>query len=144
MEKNKNFDKWNELKKKLNTKNADVLFHEREIWWCSLGVNVGFEEDGKNDLFERPALVVKKFNRSVLWILPLTRSQKTGGYYYRITQNDEDDSVVILSQLRLISSKRLLRKMRMLGNLEFKDITAKIGEFLQKKSEPPFGSSSEA
>jgi len=75
--------------------------------------------------------VIKKFNRYVLWALPLTRSQKTGGYYYRITQGNEDDSVVILSQLRLISSKRLLRKMRMLKELEFKDIINKIGGFLR-------------
>lgn len=130
MEKNKNFDKWNELKKKLHTREENVLFHAREIWWCSLGVNIGFEEDGKNDLFERPILVIKKFNRYVLWVLPLTRSQKTGGYYYRITQGNEDDSVVILSQLRLISSKRLLRKMRMLKKSEFEDIASKIKQFL--------------
>ncbi len=147
MSKNKDFDKWNELKKKLHIseKAKDFYFREREIWWCSLGLNIGFEQDGKNDLFERPVLVIKKFNRYVLWILPLTRSQKTGGYYYRIAQGDEDDSVVILSQLRLISSKRLLRKMRMIKKSEFKDITNKVEEFLrQKKSEPPCGSSSEA
>ncbi|MFH1129336.1 MAG: type II toxin-antitoxin system PemK/MazF family toxin [Patescibacteria group bacterium] len=131
MIKNKDFDKWNELKKELHFRNEEILFHEREIWWCSLGLNVGFEEDGKNKNFERPILIIKKFNRNVLWILPLTRSQRTGDYYYRITQGDEDDSVVILSQLRLISSKRLLRKMRMLEKVEFDDILNKIGGFLK-------------
>ncbi len=126
----KDFDKWNNVKKNLHIRKEEILFHEREIWWCAMGFNIGFEENGKNDLFERPVLVVRKFNKYVLWVLPLTRSQKTGQYYYRITQGDEDDSVVILSQLRLISNKRLLRKMRMLEISEFKEIKEKIKNFL--------------
>ena len=43
----KDFDSWNEKKKILN--NNDVSFyHEREVWWCSLGVNVGYEQNGKS------------------------------------------------------------------------------------------------
>ena len=128
--KNKDFDKWNKLKKKLHLRAEEVLFHEREIWWCSLGLNIGFEEDGKNENFERPILIIRKFNKNVLWILPLTRSHKTGDYYFRITQGNEDDSVVILSQIRLISSKRLLRKMRMMDEKEFKEIQDRVKRFL--------------
>jgi len=126
----KDFDKWNELKKKLHIREEKVLFHEREIWWCSLGVNIGFEENGKNEMFERPVLVLRKFNKYILWALPLTRSKKEGGFYYRITQGEEDDSVVILSQIRLISSKRLLRKMRMMEQIEFEEIKSKVKKFL--------------
>jgi mRNA interferase MazF len=126
----KDFDRWNELKKKLHTREEKILFHEREIWWCSLGVNVGFEENGKNEMFERPVLILRKFNKFILWVLPLTRSQKDGDFYYRITQREEDDSVVILSQIRLISSKRLLRKMRMMKESEFEDIKSKVKRFL--------------
>ncbi len=126
----KNFDMWNELKKSLHTRDEKILFHEREVWWCSVGINIGFEEDGKNKFFERPALIVKKFSRDVLWMLPLTRSNKVNKYHYRISQGDEHDSVVILSQLRLISSKRLLRKMRMIKESEFKEITEKVKQFL--------------
>ena len=124
------FDKWNELKKKLHTRDEKILFHEREIWWCSLGVNIGFEENGKNEMFERPVLILRKFNKYILWVLPLTRSKKDGDFYYRITQGEEYDSVVILSQIRLISSKRLLRKMRMLKLSEFEDIKNKVKKFL--------------
>jgi mRNA interferase MazF len=127
---NKDFDKWNEIKKSLHKREGEILFHEREIWWCALGVNIGFEEDGKHDVFERPVLVIRKFNKYVLWILPMTRSHKTGDYYFRVAQGDEDDSVVILSQIRLISNKRLLRKMRMIKESEFKEIRDKIKKFL--------------
>jgi mRNA interferase MazF len=128
----KQFDVWNNLKKNIDSskKPEEFYFREREVWWCSLGVNIGFEEDGKNENFERPVLILKKFNKYVLWILPLTRSFKNNDYYYRVLQGNEEDSVVILSQIRLISNKRLLRKMRMIGLVEFEDIKNKVKKFL--------------
>ena len=68
----KDFDTWNLQKKQINNKHRRITFHEREIWWCSLGLNIGFEQDGKNYLYERPVLVIRKFNKHTLWILPLT------------------------------------------------------------------------
>ncbi|OGG53822.1 hypothetical protein A3H16_03565 [Candidatus Kaiserbacteria bacterium RIFCSPLOWO2_12_FULL_53_8] len=127
----KDFDKWNEEKKKLHNRESGVFFHEREIWWCSLGVNVGFEQDGTNDLFERPVLVVKKFNRDVLWVLPLTRSDKKNRYYLPVTIGEEN-SVVILSQLRLISSKRLQRYMHKLPQGQFKQIIRLVQQFFPR------------
>jgi hypothetical protein len=60
----KYFDLWNTAKQNLDIKILDEKFrvHEREIWWCSMGVNIGDEEDGKNELFERPVLILRKFN----------------------------------------------------------------------------------
>lgn len=127
----KNFDGWNEQKKKLHNRDGEVFFHEREVWWCSLGVNIGFEQDGKNELYERPVLIIKKFSRSLLWILPLTRSDKKNQYYLPITVGEEN-SVVILSQLRLISSKRLQRHMHKLPNEQFKQIISAVQQFFPK------------
>jgi hypothetical protein len=37
----KDFDKWNNKKKEINNQDFfDLFFHEREIWWCSLGLNI--------------------------------------------------------------------------------------------------------
>ena len=127
----KDFDRWNEQKKKLHDGEREVLFHEREIWWCSLGVNIGFEQDGTNELFERPVLVVRKFNRDVMWVLPLTRTEKKNRYYVPITVGDRN-SVVILSQLRLISAKRLQRYMHKLPKGQFKKIVAGVQQFFPK------------
>ena len=66
----KKFDPWNDEKKSLE-KRPVLRVHEGEIWWCSLGVNVGDEQDGKNDLFERPVLIVRKFNNSIVWAVPM-------------------------------------------------------------------------
>jgi len=47
----KNFDSWNEPKKLLHTSvKSNRLFHEGDIWWCSVGLNIGSEQDGKNNL----------------------------------------------------------------------------------------------
>jgi mRNA interferase MazF len=54
----KDFDRWNKKKKALNETDFTDYVHEREVWWCALGVNVGLEADGKHDNFERPVLVL--------------------------------------------------------------------------------------
>lgn len=127
----KNFDAWNERKKKLHEGDKEVLFHEREIWWCALGVNIGFEQDGTNEHFERPVLVVKKFSRDVLWVLPLTRSEKRGRYYVPISVGDSN-SAVVLSQFRLISAKRLQRYMHKLPQGQFREIIRLVQQFFPK------------
>ena len=43
----KDFDRWNKKKKALDAKAEPLYFHEGEIWWVHLGVNVGYEIDGK-------------------------------------------------------------------------------------------------
>jgi mRNA interferase MazF len=124
------FIAWTKLKIRLHISPLrELFFHEREIWWASLGVNIGYEQDGKNETFERPILVVKKFNRHILWALPLTSKEKIGKYYYQIEYGGEK-STIILSQLRLISSKRLIRKIRKLPSGEFKKIKDILKSFL--------------
>jgi len=57
----KRFDEWIKQKKKLDSHDStDSLYvKEREVWWISIGVNVGAEIDGKNELFERPVLIFR-------------------------------------------------------------------------------------
>ena len=124
------FIKWTKLKIRIHTAiSKRIYFKEREIWWASLGVNIGFEEDGKHRLFERPIMVLKKFNHDVLWALPITSKDKIGKYYYGFEYENRKYSV-ILSQLRLISSKRLLRKVRTLPEKDFENIRNKIKNLL--------------
>ena len=73
----------------------------------------------------RPILIIKKFNNEVVWALPLTRTEKNGKYYFRISlvaddgKSDDRPSVVILSQLRLIDAKRLQYKAGTITEDEF-------------------------
>ncbi len=39
----KDFDRWNEQKKQLHNEADNLLYHQGEIWWCHLGINISFE-----------------------------------------------------------------------------------------------------
>ncbi len=44
----KDFNNWNSLKQELDKNEKVLFFKEREVWWCSIGLNLGHEENGKN------------------------------------------------------------------------------------------------
>ena len=122
----KDFDDWNLRKQNIEkTKNDTLPFHEREIWWCSIGINLGDEQDGKNELYERPVLVIKKFNNKVAWVLPMSTKQKDGIYYFSILHEGKVFTV-ILSQLRLVSIKRFHRFIRKITPSQFEEIQDRL------------------
>ena len=121
----KDFDRWNEQKKKIDIREKLIFCNQREIWWCSLGLNIGVEEDGKNQLFERPVLVIKVFNDRMLRVAPLTGKIKEDQHHVTINYNNRNGSV-ILSQLKTISSKRLSRKLCRLEEKEFNKVIEKL------------------
>ena len=123
----KDFDSWNKKKKDIHASEFNAFVHEREIWWCSFGINVGDEEDGKNESFERPALVLKKFNRNIVLVVPLTTKVRDNKYYFPF-KHEGVQFAVILSQLRLVSTKRLNRRVRKIDHTLFKSIKEKLVE----------------
>lgn len=125
MEYVKDFDGWIQKKKELNAREAADNPKEREVWWCSIGINIGHEQDGKNLLYERPVLIVKVFNKDLVAILPIISSDKIGKYYYPLIQM-EHSSVVVISQIRALSSKRLLRKINEISMAEYLKILIQL------------------
>lgn len=107
----KDFQKWHKKKEALDNISVRVFFHEREVWWCSVGINVGFEQDGRGEDFARPILIFKKFNNEVFWATPLSTKIKKGKFYVPIDLGDDIQRVAIISQLRLIDAKRLADKI---------------------------------
>jgi len=140
----KDFDKWNIEKKVVDKKiiNQELFFYAREIWWCSTGLNIGVEADGKNENFERPMLIVKKFNADMIWILPLSTKEKRNRYYFKLN-HETIKSWVVLSQIKTISTKRLLRKIGTVSELDFNKIISKLQNTLKIES-PLAGAFSEA
>ena len=116
----KDFDQWSITKKAIDQKSAVLFCHEREIWWCSLGVNVGFEQDGTGKNFDRPILVFRGFNERVFLGVALTGKKKQGKFYFYLGRVENRDASAVLSQIRLIDSKRLVRKMSTLDENTFK------------------------
>ena len=115
----KDFDKWNTEKKDTDSTNNNIIFHEREIWWSKLGVNVGVEIDGRHELFLRPVIIVKKFNKDMAVVIPTTTQDKSNKYYFEIDGVDDKKYKACISHIKTISSKRLLRKIDTIRERDF-------------------------
>ena len=122
----KDFKKWHGKKQDIDKSANRVYFHEREVWWCSIGINVGFEQDGKGDRFARPVIIFKKFNNEVCWAIPLTTKLKSGKFYLSVNLEDSIKRSAILSQLRLVDSKRLYQKIGVIDNKTYKVLIDKV------------------
>ena len=138
MEIQKDFDTWNIFKKKTHSKPEVPGVHEREIWWVSFGINIGVEIDGKHGNFERPALVLKRFNKDMVWVLPTTLQSKNDSFHQQFNFEGKN-YFVILTQIRTVSSKRFLRKVGMIPMSDFEIITGKVSGFIRpaKTNENP-------
>jgi mRNA interferase MazF len=100
----KDFEKWNQLKQKIDSTNKQIIYKDRDVWWCSIGINIGHEENGKNDFFTRPILILRKFNKQIFLGVPLTTKCKENKFYFRINFKDKEQSAM-LSQIRVFESK---------------------------------------
>ena len=121
----KDFNKWNEQKIEIHNRNENKLYHAREIWWCSLGVNIGSEQNGHGESFERPVIVIRKYTSDTFLCIPLTTKEKSGNYYYKMGDNLESISYAILSQAKVLDRKRLRRLVGTVSYKELHDIVEK-------------------
>ncbi len=117
----KEFDRWNEIKKKTDAEQPR-LYTVREIWWCRIGVNIGTEQDGRGELFLRPAIILRGFGSDACLIVPLTTSVREHPLRVPVGIVDECVARANLSQLRIIDTRRLVEKI---GFLE-KSIFSKL------------------
>ncbi len=99
---------------------------------CSLGKNIGYEQCGSGQKFLRPVLLIKKFNQNMFWAVPLTTKQKALYFYYNFTAPNGVKESAILSQLRLISVKRLTRKYFNVSKTDADNIRNKLVLFIKK------------
>ena len=105
------FSEWAKLKPTIHfaePTEGEVYFRERQIWWTSIGQNIGSEENGKHGNFERPVIVLKKFNPQTFLAVPISTQAKEGAYRL-VFINNNARFIANLSQMRVLSSKRLLR-----------------------------------
>jgi mRNA interferase MazF len=105
-------------------------FDEREIWYCSMGHNVGYEQDGKGPEYWRPVLIVKKYNQHLFTGIPLTSKIKNFPFYFGIGNIDNKNAMAILSQTKAYSSKRLINKVEMLDKTIFNATKKAASEYI--------------
>ena len=123
---------WEQFKEKEKPK-----FSERDIWWCSLGENIGYEQDGKHENFERPILILRKFSQDMFLGAPLTSSEKEHPLRIPYVMGSIEWSVN-LTQIRTLSVKRLHRRMWKMSESRFEVIQKIFSQiFFPKKAKAP-------
>lgn len=118
----KDFDGWNTAKKATHVRQKVPYCHDREIWWCTLGINVGFEQDGSGAEFRRPVLILKSLSAETSIAIPLTTSGREHPLRPSIGKVAGKEAHALLSQIRVVDTKRLVRKIGRLGKERFAEI----------------------
>jgi mRNA interferase MazF len=124
----KRLQNWCRLKQVLWDKESKIVFKQGDIWWCSLGMNLGEEMYGKGTEFRRPVLVFRKFTSNSFLGLPLTKQEKQGTWYVEITVHGEQ-RWVMLNQARILDKKRLTNRIVALDRKDFDKVKEKYINF---------------
>lgn len=125
------YDDWNNIKKKIAKGNhKPPYFKEGDIWWVSVGYNIGNEVYGKGKDFLRPVLILKKFNPYFFIGIPLSSRLKKSKYYPCIIVQNKKNSALI-SQIKAFSSLRLKFKFTELNIKDFKRTRKLLIEILK-------------
>ncbi len=129
------FNKWNKIKKDVSMKLISPNCKAREVWWCTIGKNIGVEQSCKDDTFSRPVLVIKVFNRDMFWGLPITSSnsndkKSNSKFHYDVSGVPKLKGYVTISQLRTFDNKRLIRKIVKIEKEMLEEIKEKIIDIL--------------
>ena len=118
----KDFKGWNDKKIKIDAYTDYRNPKEREVWWCSIGVNVGTEIYGKGEDFARPVLVVNsKLGNSFIGI-PLTSKIKSSEYSCIVKIKENKLSTALVSQIRNFDKRRLRKKIGCVSKEEYGEV----------------------
>jgi mRNA interferase MazF len=121
----KRFLEWILLKERLQANNSTPPFvSERDLWWISMGENVGSEINGKSKLFSRPGIIYKKLSHTFYLIIPTTTQKREGSWFIPITINGKQ-TYACLHQLKTFDYRRLSSRMAQLTPDDFEKV--KIG-----------------
>lgn len=124
----KQFDDWNNTKKKSHYKENNVGFKEREIFWARIGQNIGAEEFGKGNEFQRPILIIRKLTAHIFIGIPLTSTVKDNDYFHTFeydTKKGKVSSTAMILQLKTFDKKRLMTRIGMLNKEDFQKVVEK-------------------
>jgi mRNA interferase MazF len=125
----KDFDRWNEVKKRLEGQARKILFREGVIWWCSVGINVTYEICGKGLEFRRPVLVLKKLSGSSFIGVPMSSKPKDGSWFMRLLVKDKQQTL-LLHQVRMFSANRFESRLATAGEEELRSVRNGLRELL--------------
>jgi mRNA interferase MazF len=117
----KDFYGWNNVKIKTNAEEPR-RYTVRELWWCRIGINVGSEQDGKGEEYSRPCLILRGFGSDACLVVPLSTSSRDHPLRIAVGEVDGKKARANLSQMRVIDTRRLVRKIGFLDKDAFDPI----------------------
>lgn len=121
----KDFDTWNIKKKNVHAEQSR-LYTIREIWWCRLGINIGSEQDGDGQEFLRPVLIIRGFGAKICVVIPLTTSLHEHPLRIQVGEVQGKSASALLSQIRVIDTRRLVEKIGFLEKERFERIRKNV------------------
>lgn len=120
----KKFLEWIGLKEVLDSKESTIPHvSQGQIWWASLGENVGKEINGKSDLFTRPVLIFKKLSRDFYLVIPLTSQERFGTWYVNFSLRGKSQAAC-LHQIRALDCKRLSTRLGWIDDSDYQKVKA--------------------
>ncbi len=126
----KQYDAWNEVKKVTNLNEKNIYFKERDVFWIKLGENIGYEQNGKGDKFQRPVIVVKKYTSDMFLGVPLSTTLREGTFFFQFNFIENEISTALLVQNRLFSSKRFIKKIGKIKEDDFEKLKIKLRDLI--------------
>ncbi len=125
----KNFDDWNGQKKQINELSGR-FYHIRDIWWCTLGVNVGYEQDGAGEVYRRPVLVLAALSRHTCLVVPLSTSEQLHKLRIPIGNFGGKNSVALISQIRVVDTRRFVSRIGIVSPAVFDKVKGAIKDLI--------------
>lgn len=113
------YNLWNEVKKDLESNDKVAFFKQGQLWWLSVGYNIGTEVYGKGTRFTRPVLVLKKISGRQFLGIPLTSKPKEASSWYCTFNHDGKEMTAMLYQARVFDKKRFLK---LIGQVDDTDL----------------------
>lgn len=122
----KDYYHWNEKKIKIDSCKSYGHPKVRDIWWCSVGLNIGTEIYGKGEDFARPVLVIHAEAGDSFIGIPLTSKIRNGKYCRVVHVNEGKLSTALIYQMRNFDKRRLKRKIGRISEEEYKGVVSCI------------------
>jgi mRNA-degrading endonuclease toxin of MazEF toxin-antitoxin module len=127
----KDFTEWHRVKQEIQDHNQHLFVGEREVRWCFVGLNVGSEMDGSGAHYTRPVLIIKKTTPNTCLCIPLTTKQRQGPDFFETDLGDGVFRKAILSQIKLIDTKRLREVITIIDDDQFQKIKRAVIDMLE-------------
>ena len=110
--------------------NEIIKFSQGNIYFMSIGKNIGYEIYGKKESFLRPVLVYKKLSNETFLGIPLSSKQKIGNYYFTFQYSDKTSSTALLNQMKIFDIRRSAYYDGYINVKDFAKLREQVKEFV--------------